>query len=633
MRGVTEPAAASTGPAPWWPRIRPRAVATVLAAAAVVVCVWTVPGPAMPRGAAGVRASPHEGGACEFDTLHVVAPVTVPVGAQVTITTGLRARCDTSARRLNVVLLVDAGAHMHDGARDWVPVLVGDLDAALRAVDLPGRDAVRIGIVSFSEALAQTETYLTADLGDLRSALHNIVLRTGEMPLGGLGEGVRKARRVLQFGRESESGSAPNEVIVLASRGFTPAECDAVRTSTSEVDAAGIVLVTACGGGLCDQRCLSAVASRPAFAFGSQTWAYLAVVLADLVRGRGSFHPISDVMLTDDLGDGMVYAGGGDPGSGVGNRLGWTFSPWPEVGVTRTYSARAVEVGRVRVSTEAKAVVHYQSFLSSVLSETVSLPEAWLDVVPPTATPSPSPSAVPATPTGTPTPPDVITASPTPSVTATGVPHPTPGHGSLYLPLAAARGCTPWEGAVDLILVIDVSGSMGTADIGGADGLTRWDAARAVARDLVAGALRRDDRVAVVAFAGSATVTARLGGRQAAQAALDDLPRWDGSRMDVALDVAGEELAAGARDRPGTAGTVLLLTDADLNQADVASLLAAADRVRAGGARILAVGFGAAVDTALLAAVTGSGGRVRDTGSTPHALLAASLAPDVRCRR
>lgn len=174
----------------------------------------------------------------------------------------------------------------------------------------------------------------------------------------------------------------------------------------------------------------------------------------------------------------------------------------------------------------------------------------------------------------------------------------------IFLPLGVRHGCVRPGRPVDALLVIDTSNSMAELAPGG--GRTKLDAARSAATALVDLLDPDADRVAVIAFNRSATVvlppTADAAG---VRAALARLTVDAGTRIDLGLSAAGDVLATAGR--PGARAAVILLTDGLQSTDGVpeGAVLAQADRLKAAGAWVHAVGLGEAIDQPLLRAIAG----------------------------
>jgi hypothetical protein len=399
---------------------------------------------------------------------------------------------------------------------------------------------------------------------------------------------------VLRAARQAPPGEV-REVILLASAGVEQSGCDAVRTAAREVGAQSVLLVTACAGAVCDRRCLAEAASAPRYAVRTGEWATVTGLLSDVRDSTGLFHPLQSFRYSDDPASTITLHAPAEIMDGP--RVAAEMSPWPPASVVFQYSARPNACGRMAVSREVGVTVRFSDGHGEVLD--VENPE--LDVaceLPPTASPTAGPSR-------------------TPAPTVTAVPTPRPVH-RLYLPLAQALGCLT-GGALDLALVIDVSGSMAVGFPGFA---TRWHAAQQAAIEAI-GALHDGDRVAVVAFADRPVLLQLLTSDHAVAArhVAEELPRADGSRVDLALEMARRELDRSSRRR-----AAVLFTDGDLNQTSATDLAGGISALAADGIGVRAVLFGDH-DAALWDALLGRG---RSVIYDPA--MARSIGAGHRCR-
>lgn len=178
-----------------------------------------------------------------------------------------------------------------------------------------------------------------------------------------------------------------------------------------------------------------------------------------------------------------------------------------------------------------------------------------------------------------------------------GPPPPQP----IYLPFALRAACVPATLPLDIVLLLDVSSSM--AEPSG-DGGSKLDAARSAAGTLLSLLRLPRDRVAVLAFDGSARRAIGLSAdRAAVEAALASLEPGQGTRIDLGLLEAGAVLADAPR--PEARRTVILLTDG-LQSGPSEPVFAAAADIKAGGASLFALGLGDDVDRAMLRALASS---------------------------
>jgi len=150
-----------------------------------------------------------------------------------------------------------------------------------------------------------------------------------------------------------------------------------------------------------------------------------------------------------------------------------------------------------------------------------------------------------------------------------------------------------------------------------AGGPTKLAAAQAAARLFIDRLALPADRATIVAFNIEARVRQPLtGDKTALLAALDDLPTQSGTRIDLGLQTAREELT-GANALPGRNRVIVLLTDGQPTMVEPATVISVADEAKGAGLAIYTIGLGADVDAALL--------RVIASGSR-YAYLAPSTA-------
>jgi hypothetical protein len=338
-----------------------------------------------------------------------------------------------------------------------------------------------------------------------------------------------------------------------------------------------------------------------------------------------SFYPVEGVYIQEWLAEGkLAYSGGGEPNEGDGNKLAWSFVPWPAEGITRTYHARPIACGRFRASEEAPSarIEYNDTFWSSVPDSVIAFGNPVLDVpcqpTPTEVVPSPSPTAV------TPTPP--TTPSPVSTEDRIGA--------RLHLPLALNRACAVASESVDVVIALDVSGSMvyPADELGG---VTRMEAARIIALDMVDHLVASRDRVAIVFYGDHELIQVRAPLADCcgpARMALEQVPLLNGSRMDLALAEAERQLS-GPAARPQSDKVVVVLTDGDLNQTPLSELVSRASSLRASGARLHVVAVGDVADRDLFTSVVGAPGQLHLTREMGPAALDRLLGALPRCRR
>jgi uncharacterized protein YegL len=195
---------------------------------------------------------------------------------------------------------------------------------------------------------------------------------------------------------------------------------------------------------------------------------------------------------------------------------------------------------------------------------------------------------LPPTPTFTPTPP-----GPTPTRGPTKIPVP------IYLPvLPNTEPCTPETRHADIALVIDTSGSMSGSTTPG--GPTKLEAAKSAARSFLEQLSAARDQAALVQFNTEATLLVPLGPDPAAAiAGLDQLVQASGTRIDLALDMASQELR-GPRSRVEADGVIVLLTDGEPTGTTPDEVRAAGARAASAGLLVFTIGLGPDVDHQLM---------------------------------
>ena len=208
------------------------------------------------------------------------------------------------------------------------------------------------------------------------------------------------------------------------------------------------------------------------------------------------------------------------------------------------------------------------------------------------STPSPTPTAGPPSPSSAPP-----TATPTRTTTAVPI-------RPLYLPFTSRYRCQPTSRPVDIALILDTSSSMT------GDKLLAAQRAASTFANLLN--LRPDrDRAAVIGFDATARLAQPLtASRAALQGALASLSPSPGTRIDLGLAAATDELT-GPRRRPEADRALVLLTDGLPQGGTEAETIAQGDRARAAGIATWVVGLGADVQPALLARIAGGADHVR----------------------
>jgi uncharacterized protein YegL len=480
-------------------------------------------------------------------------------------------------------------------------------------MDLPAHPWLSLGVVSFSDH-ANVLRGLTGSPEQVLAGIRNVEVDTGVPATPeGLRDALREALRMLPAARpgrtQDEVRTGPREVILVASNGVESAACDRVRDEAADAHARGVLVMTACVGANCGRTCLaeapSVLAGRGKFEFRSwSSWKFLPPVLSDLVATTGPyFAPIERVTVVDQLHENLLYEGGGDPSAGDPSRLAWSFAPWDAAPLLRAYRVRAMGVGRYVVSRQVTATLHFNDIFWPGLRRTVDLVNPVLEVATPTATPA-TPVATTATPTsvGSPTTTPTLTVTPSP----TADPGPSRQPARVYLPYLARSACAGQVQPVDVMLLLDVSGSMGQAVPGFAN---RLQLARELAGQLVE-ALPAEAQVGILQYSESVEVLAPLATCcAAARSALGRVTYGPGTRLDLAIEAALAQLT-GPAARSGARAAMVFLTDGDLNQTTESALATSLEHMAGRGITGHAVGIGDISDLALLLRLAGDASRV-----------------------
>lgn len=260
--------------------------------------------------------------------------------------------------------------------------------------------------------------------------------------------------------------------------------------------------------------------------------------------------------------------------------LSWRRGLLPATGLTMTYTVLPLRTGIVPTNRLAEA--RFTDADGSPRSLIFPVPE--IEVVAPSPTPTRTPTPGPRT-------------SPTPLVPPTVEPVP------IYLPILFRQACLRDRRRLDVVLVADSSQSMLQLT---RDGRSKLLAARAAMGDFLTLLDMPPDRAALIGFDAEARLLQRMtDDRTALSAALETLQSQSGTRIDLGLGAGHAEFlrARGAADRQSV---MILLTDGQVDPAQVPAVEAAAARIRADGMRLLTIGLGQDVDAALLQRIAAS---------------------------
>lgn len=485
---------------------------------------------------------------CEVYTDKIARPTELYLGQEVEIVLSVDGRCPQGTGgggQADIVLVIDRSASQGDNGT-WEPTI----QAAGLFVDLIDFSRHQVGVVAF-ESSASLVQGLASDAAVVRAAIAGIPRPPFLGFATNITAGINTAQAELASARHRPE-SQP--VLILLSDGQHNAPFGGAPGPAAEAaKAAGTLIVTiGLGVDASASAALRAMASRPELYFPAPTGDDLAGVyreIAGAVTGGGE---ITALAIYDVLGSQVEYVPGSaqpPPADFRSNTLIWRLPALPEGGWTARYRVRPLVAGRVLPN--KLAYVDFTDADGAALTRLFPEPE-------------------------------LIVREP-------------PERQSIFLPLLMRGYCKPAR-PFDVALVLDTSSSM-------------WGEKMARTRDAAVDFLRFLEmppaRAAVIAFNAEATVVQSLtGDRDAALAALDRLPRAEGTRIDRALTAAVAELTAGGGD-PDRAPVVILLTDGRQEGGQEQAALNAGAAARRAGITVFTIGFGADVDPRLLGMVAG----------------------------
>ncbi len=219
-----------------------------------------------------------------------------------------------------------------------------------------------------------------------------------------------------------------------------------------------------------------------------------------------------------------------------------------------------------------------------------------------------------------------ITTTPAPSATPSLTPTPAP----IYLPAAMRRACRSGREPLDIVLVHDISSTMGLP--AGRGPRNKLAHAISAARSFLLFVDWLRDRVGIVAFDATAQRMIGLSGERAAvDGALGRLAVGWGTRIDLGLAEARNLVEADGR--PGAVPVVILLSDGLQNGTD-APVRAEAAALKALGVTIFTIGLGPDAAPELLGAIaTSPAHRYLSPDVSELAGIYVRIAADLPCGR
>ncbi len=480
-------------------------------------------------------------------------------GETTSVTLTVSGTCPSTVLDTDILLVTDESGSMKG---EKLAAAKAAAHAFLNSVDF---SRTQVGLVAFSHEAALAQP-LTADSSLLRAAVDAMAAVGGT----DIAAGLRLAHGELDGPRHRP---AARRAMVLLTDGNSEVG-DAVRSALEAKLHGAWLLVIGLGDDV-NGELLRHLATSPADYYEAPAAEQLDQIYSDIGRRIRADGLARTLAIRETLPPELEFDGAvaGPAPSQQGQSLVWSLSAVGFEGVALQYRVRPRQVGQQPAVGQAEA-----DFIDGFgRGGRAIFPVPWIAVLEPRHLPTPTPSA-------TPLPPQPV-----------------------FLPLLAKGHCLLTEQHADVMLVLDASHSMLDADDGGR---TKLEAAVAAASTFV-GLLRLPvDQVGLVVFHSQATIAAPLAADAATvRAALASVTAAPGTRLDLGLEAARGQLAGPAR-RPWNVPVVVLLTDGRPSGASPEQVVAVAERLRAPGTVVFAIGLGQDVDPDLLGRVTADAGRV-----------------------
>jgi len=591
----------------------------------------------------GSGPPPAPGTACRIETAKTADPARLMLGETTAVTLSLHGECEPTPR--DVVLVVDGSCQM-TGER-----MVAAREGGRRLLDgLAPAD--RLAVVTFTDegGGARLRVALGADRSEVREALRTLpteclppALFPGRGQEGRVADGLRAGREAL-LGAQARPEAEKVLLLVTPSRFDAAAELARLEGgATAQVtdrahalwearrlwDAGAQVVVIGMGPDTVarrhgsDQGLLAALALPAAAYHYAAAAPDLAAAIHVAARAQRPERLFRQLEITDELPANMRLVPGSvwPPAETLPDgRLRWTFSDVPpDAPPVVRLLLEPLAPGLWPTNVEARAV-----FTDGWgRAGDVPFPVPFVEVLAPTPTAVPSATAT-STMEPTPTPPATATATAAalPTATASVTPSPAPPP-DVYLPLAYRPRCKPSLVPIDVAIVLDTSTSMRGANM---------SAAVAAAGQFLSLLQLPRDHAAVVSFDRDARVVQGLtGDRSALERALSGLSTAVGTRMDLGLWTAIDEV--GGRGRLDADGVIVLLTDGRPQGGTEPDIALAAATARSLRLTVYAIGLGDDVQPLVLEIIAGGPERVHlAPGPEDLAAIYAAIAREIPCR-
>ncbi len=595
------------------------AAAAVLAVFALLPLALARPLAAQPAGDAPQQNRSAPRSACAVQSITTTLRPAAPRlcdSPEVSVTLGITC---PPVLPVHLVIAIDRSKSIADPA---VSQIIKDIQRSARevidALDFEAHPENKIGVLSHGFRVT-VETELTHQKSRAIGAINGVKYQAndlGEDPA----KAVDEARKMLEDDRGTGS---PLEIILLYGDGCdaSVAGCAAAsKRAAAQADSRGMAVMLMCYKDSTRETCATSyrqMASQNNYYFENES--QIPNRVTDLTD-QGKQLKVDALAFLEKLAPGFSFvAGSGVPAPQVsGQDLTFNFKDLlPGQVISAKYRVQPKAEGKQPL--RGASTVNLTDSLNragdplTVPSHEVSVGPCVVETPTPTTTPTTpatatrTPSATPRasdtpaatrTPADTPVPTQTRTPTRAPSATATA----TPAVVAVYLPITMRQVCKPGEVHTDVILIIDASSSMrepsGTT--------TKIDAARKAALDFVDNLKLGKDQAAVLSFNAQARLDLPLSrDRAALERAINGISTAAGTRIDLALERAGQELASG-RPIAGNNRAVILLTDGRTDAGTADRALAAAAALKNGKAAIYTIGLGADVDAAFLRQVATS---------------------------
>ncbi len=545
---------------------------------------------------------------CQIVVDKSAAPTLLTLGERTRVTLRVGGRCPMVAEKADIMLVLDQSNSMNRTDASGQQKIAAARAAARTFLSLMDLERDQVGLAVF-ESVAQLLVPLSQDRQLIEGRINTIIAQGGT----NIAAGIDVAMAELT-GPRRRGDAKP--IIVLLSDGmpfnttrlYTLAAADRARH-------AGVTMYTVGLGEDADQDLLHTLARSPSHFYFAPTAAELEAVYRAIARLIVARVLLKQVTIVDVVPSNMFYQDDGsttppaewDPAA---RTLTWRLTDVPFGGIELSYWLRPEEPGEWPTNT----VATYDGIdgldrpqvgpfpIPRVVVVAPSPTATITETPPPTATGTLQPTEPPTATRTAPATPTVPTRTPTPRPTVTAVPK----RHTIYVIIVFNEQC--FKQYADVALVIDASTTMNFRT---SDGHIKLDAAREAAQvfldqlSLAPDMARRHDRAAIVWFNDTAAVAQGLTNqRDALDLALASLTPVEGSRIDLGIRAAHQELLAHRADRnPIITPAIVLLSDGLPNRVTIEEVMQAADAAKRDGIVLYAVGFGDDVHEANLRAI------------------------------